>query len=158
VVNFSPNVYHDYRIRVPFGGQWREVFNSDSDRYGGTNVGNYGGGPSGPPHPPPPPPNPPPAGTILSPRNSPPPPPPPTPFPPHRRNLFASRRKLGRARHQFRAVLGQCAQGRAMPVRQSGPPRARTHRAARTQRGRLARLSQRRLAGPALRLSRARSL
>ena len=43
VVNFSPNVYHDYRVRVPFGGRWREVFNSDSDRYGGTNVGNFGG-------------------------------------------------------------------------------------------------------------------
>ena len=43
VVNFSPNVYHDYRIRVPFGGHWREAFNSDSSRYGGTNVGNYGG-------------------------------------------------------------------------------------------------------------------
>jgi 1,4-alpha-glucan branching enzyme len=43
VVNFSPNVYHNYRIRVPFGGKWREVFNSDSAHYGGTNVGNVGG-------------------------------------------------------------------------------------------------------------------
>ena len=25
VVNFSPNVYHDYRVRVPFAGKWREV-------------------------------------------------------------------------------------------------------------------------------------
>jgi 1,4-alpha-glucan branching enzyme len=43
VVNFSPNVYYNYRVRVPFGGKWREVFNSDSAHYGGTNVGNVGG-------------------------------------------------------------------------------------------------------------------
>ncbi|MCL2716879.1 MAG: 1,4-alpha-glucan branching protein GlgB [Alphaproteobacteria bacterium] len=42
VINFSPNVYRDYRVRVPFGGKWREVFNSDSEHYGGTNVGNSG--------------------------------------------------------------------------------------------------------------------
>ena len=42
VVNFSPNVYHDYRVRVPFPGKWREVFNSDSIHYGGTNTGNVG--------------------------------------------------------------------------------------------------------------------
>lgn len=42
VVNFSPNVYRDYRVRVPFAGKWREVFNSDSAAYGGTNVGNGG--------------------------------------------------------------------------------------------------------------------
>jgi 1,4-alpha-glucan branching enzyme len=42
VVNFSPNVYYNYRVRVPFGGTWREVFNSDSAHYGGTNVGNVG--------------------------------------------------------------------------------------------------------------------
>jgi 1,4-alpha-glucan branching enzyme len=42
VVNFSPNVYHNYRVRVPLPGTWREVFNSDSSHYGGTNVGNTG--------------------------------------------------------------------------------------------------------------------
>ena len=42
VVNFSPNVYHNYRVRVPFAGKWREVFNSDSAHYGGSNVGNVG--------------------------------------------------------------------------------------------------------------------
>ena len=42
VVNFSPNVYHDYHVRVPFAGKWREVFNSDSAHYGGSNVGNVG--------------------------------------------------------------------------------------------------------------------
>ena len=42
VVNFSPNVYYNYRVRVPFAGKWREVFNSDSAHYGGSNVGNVG--------------------------------------------------------------------------------------------------------------------
>ncbi len=42
IVNFSPNVYRDYRVRVPFPGVWREVFNSDASIYGGTNVGNSG--------------------------------------------------------------------------------------------------------------------
>jgi 1,4-alpha-glucan branching enzyme len=42
VVNFSPNVYYNYRVRVPFPGKWREVFNSDSGHYGGSNVGNTG--------------------------------------------------------------------------------------------------------------------
>jgi 1,4-alpha-glucan branching enzyme len=27
---------------VPFAGAWREIFNSDSAYYGGTNVGNVG--------------------------------------------------------------------------------------------------------------------
>jgi 1,4-alpha-glucan branching enzyme len=43
VVNFSPNVHYNYRIRTPFGGKWREAFNSDSAHYGGSNVGNAGG-------------------------------------------------------------------------------------------------------------------
>jgi 1,4-alpha-glucan branching enzyme len=42
VMNFSPNVYHNYRVRVPFAGTWREVLNSDSAHYGGSNVGNVG--------------------------------------------------------------------------------------------------------------------
>jgi 1,4-alpha-glucan branching enzyme len=42
VVNFTPEVYRDYRIKVPFAGTWREILNSDSARYGGSNVGNYG--------------------------------------------------------------------------------------------------------------------
>jgi 1,4-alpha-glucan branching enzyme len=42
VANFTPSIYRDYRIRVPFGGRWREVFNSDSAHYGGSNVGNGG--------------------------------------------------------------------------------------------------------------------
>jgi 1,4-alpha-glucan branching enzyme len=42
VVNFSPNVYYNYRVRVPLPGKWREVLNSDSAHYGGSNVGNVG--------------------------------------------------------------------------------------------------------------------
>ncbi|MCO5130834.1 MAG: 1,4-alpha-glucan branching protein GlgB [Xanthobacteraceae bacterium] len=42
IVNFSPNVYRDYHIRVPFPGRWREILNSDSAFYGGSNVGNAG--------------------------------------------------------------------------------------------------------------------
>jgi len=42
VVNFTPEVYPDYRIKVPFSGTWREILNSDSALYGGSNVGNGG--------------------------------------------------------------------------------------------------------------------
>ncbi|MDB5618306.1 1,4-alpha-glucan branching protein GlgB [Tardiphaga sp.] len=42
VVNFSPNVYRDYKVRVPFPCKWREVLNSDAGIYGGSNVGNAG--------------------------------------------------------------------------------------------------------------------
>src|SRR5215510_1869042 len=42
VVNFTPEVYRDYRIKVPFSGTWREILNSDSALYGGSNVGNAG--------------------------------------------------------------------------------------------------------------------
>jgi len=41
-VNFSPNVYYNYRVPVPIAGIWREVLNSDSAHYGGSNVGNTG--------------------------------------------------------------------------------------------------------------------
>ncbi len=42
VVNFTPGVYRDYRIKVPFAGVWREVLNTDAAIYGGTDVGNAG--------------------------------------------------------------------------------------------------------------------
>ena len=42
VLNFTPEVRRNYRINVPSAGTWREVFNSDSEIYGGTNVGNAG--------------------------------------------------------------------------------------------------------------------
>jgi 1,4-alpha-glucan branching enzyme len=43
IVNFTPEVYHNYRLKVPFSGLWREIFNSDASIYGGSNIGNAGG-------------------------------------------------------------------------------------------------------------------
>ena len=40
VLNFTPVVRHNYRIGVPRAGAYREVFNSDSRFYGGSDVGN----------------------------------------------------------------------------------------------------------------------
>lgn len=40
VLNFTPVPRHNYRIGVPASGVYREVFNSDSIHYGGSNVGN----------------------------------------------------------------------------------------------------------------------
>ena len=42
VCNFAPVVRPDYRVGVPQGGRWREIFNSDAAVYGGGNVGNLG--------------------------------------------------------------------------------------------------------------------
>ena len=42
VVNFTPQVLNDYRVRVPFAGTWREALNSDAGLYGGSNAGNAG--------------------------------------------------------------------------------------------------------------------
>ena len=41
LVNFTPISRTGYRIGVPFGGAYRELLNSDSEAYGGSNVGNY---------------------------------------------------------------------------------------------------------------------
>ncbi len=38
--NFTPAVRKDYRLGVPEPGKYREIFNSDSQYYAGTNVGN----------------------------------------------------------------------------------------------------------------------
>ena len=43
VLNFTPLVRYNYRIGVPEAGFYREVLNSDSAHYGGSNVGNNGG-------------------------------------------------------------------------------------------------------------------
>ena len=40
VVNFTPVPRQDYRIGVPEPGQYREIFNSDSAHYAGSNLGN----------------------------------------------------------------------------------------------------------------------
>jgi 1,4-alpha-glucan branching enzyme len=42
VVNFTPEIWRDYRIRVPLSGIWREVLNTDAAIYGGSNTGNAG--------------------------------------------------------------------------------------------------------------------
>src|SRR5438477_9995530 len=42
VLNYTPLVRTGYRVGVPRGGEWRELFNSDAAVYGGTGVGNYG--------------------------------------------------------------------------------------------------------------------
>ncbi len=43
VCNFTPVPRYNYRVGVPRGGFWREVLNSDSEEYGGSNLGNAGG-------------------------------------------------------------------------------------------------------------------
>jgi 1,4-alpha-glucan branching enzyme len=40
VLNMTPVPRYDYRIGVPRDGRYREVFNSDSEFYGGSNTGN----------------------------------------------------------------------------------------------------------------------
>ncbi len=42
VCNFTPIPRHNYRIGVPKLGRYRELLNSDSEHYGGTNLGNLG--------------------------------------------------------------------------------------------------------------------
>ncbi|TWT79421.1 1,4-alpha-glucan branching enzyme GlgB [Planctomycetes bacterium CA13] len=41
--NFTPVVRQGYRVGVPESGYWKEIFNSDGEAYGGSNVGNYPG-------------------------------------------------------------------------------------------------------------------
>ena len=43
VVNLTPQPHHGYRIGVPEAGVYREIFNSDSEIYAGSNMGNEGG-------------------------------------------------------------------------------------------------------------------
>ena len=43
ILNLTPVPRHDYRVGLPAAGFWREVLNSDSAIYGGSNVGNLGG-------------------------------------------------------------------------------------------------------------------
>jgi len=41
-VNLTPAPHHGYRIGVPHAGEYREIFNSDSAYYAGSNMGNGG--------------------------------------------------------------------------------------------------------------------
>jgi 1,4-alpha-glucan branching enzyme len=43
IFNFTPLPRHGYRVGVPEPGRYRELLNSDSEVYGGSNVGNLGG-------------------------------------------------------------------------------------------------------------------
>lgn len=43
VCNFTPVLYGNYRIGVPFDVFYKEILNSDSEVYGGSNAGNMGG-------------------------------------------------------------------------------------------------------------------
>ena len=42
VVNFAGVPHEGWRLPLPQGGTWREVYNSDSEAYGGSGVGNLG--------------------------------------------------------------------------------------------------------------------
>jgi 1,4-alpha-glucan branching enzyme len=43
VCNFTPVPRHNYRVGVPFDGEWKEALNSDAPLYGGSGQGNMGG-------------------------------------------------------------------------------------------------------------------
>jgi 1,4-alpha-glucan branching enzyme len=43
VGNFTPVPRYNYRVGVPRAGYYRELLNSDSQHYGGGNIGNTGG-------------------------------------------------------------------------------------------------------------------
>ena len=42
VFNFTPVVRENYRLGAPAHGAWKEIFNTDSEMFGGSNVGNFG--------------------------------------------------------------------------------------------------------------------
>ncbi|MEA2650417.1 MAG: 1,4-alpha-glucan branching enzyme, partial [Chloroflexota bacterium] len=43
VLNMTPVPRMDYRLGLPTAGRWVEALNSDSEHYGGSNLGNLGG-------------------------------------------------------------------------------------------------------------------
>src|SRR5438034_11847329 len=43
VCKFTPVSRHGYRVGVPRGGFYREILNTDSSYYGGSDLGNGGG-------------------------------------------------------------------------------------------------------------------
>ncbi|HSG63857.1 MAG TPA: alpha amylase C-terminal domain-containing protein, partial [Gammaproteobacteria bacterium] len=42
LLNLTPIVRENYRVGVPWPGPWREILNSDAERYGGSGLGNFG--------------------------------------------------------------------------------------------------------------------
>ena len=50
VCNFTTVPRYDYRVGVPQGGYWREILNSDSKIYAGSDCGNSGGVEASPEH------------------------------------------------------------------------------------------------------------
>lgn len=43
ICNFTPVPRQNYRVGAPYGGQWKEILNSDATLYGGSGWGNGGG-------------------------------------------------------------------------------------------------------------------
>jgi 1,4-alpha-glucan branching enzyme len=43
VSNMTPGIHHNFRLGVPLAGNYKELLNTDSQEYGGSNVGNGGG-------------------------------------------------------------------------------------------------------------------
>jgi 1,4-alpha-glucan branching enzyme len=43
VCNFTPNVHHNYRIGSPYHTTYKEILNSDWEKYGGSHVANLDG-------------------------------------------------------------------------------------------------------------------
>lgn len=42
ICNFTPVIYENFRVGVPFKGVYQEIFNSDQEIYGGHGIGNEG--------------------------------------------------------------------------------------------------------------------
>lgn len=42
VVNFAGNAHENYRVGLPFEGEWEEILNTDATEFGGSGVGNMG--------------------------------------------------------------------------------------------------------------------
>ena len=42
ICNFTPEARSNYRVGVPYRGEWKELFNSDNMKYGGSGVLNQG--------------------------------------------------------------------------------------------------------------------
>ncbi|MES2272445.1 MAG: alpha amylase C-terminal domain-containing protein, partial [Pseudomonadota bacterium] len=42
ISHFTPLLRHGYGMRLPHGGRWREILNTDASDYGGSGAGNGG--------------------------------------------------------------------------------------------------------------------